>query len=188
LLLILLNSCSAYAQCTTTVNDLNGLLNALNTASPNDIICLQAGATIDVSTANLPINIPPGVTLTSQTGGWKDVDCPKIISYKRWKNSANNTGLEEAFIFRMLPCTSNCATVQPTTISNLIIQNEEYHWQDFNQDNFLSGGVFIESTCRFMGVGCYNNCSALNNPAGCSDCPDCIGRNFLIDNCEIFRF
>jgi hypothetical protein len=93
-----------------------------------------------------------------------------------------------AFIFRMLPCTTNCATVQATTISNLIIHNEEYHWQDFNQDNFLSGAIFIESTCKYMGLACLNNCSANNNPASCSDCPDCIGRNFLIDNCEIFGF
>jgi hypothetical protein len=82
LLLILLNSGPAYAQC-TPVNDLSGLITALNGAAPNTVICIQANATIDVSNASLPIDIPPGVTLTSQTGGWKDPNCPKIINRKR---------------------------------------------------------------------------------------------------------
>lgn len=181
-------SLNSFGQC--TVSDLNGLVTALNNASITEI-CITND--IDVTTV-APLAIRPGVTLRGAMAGgggviegWMDPLCPTITCRKRWKNTlTNDDQLENAFVFVMLPCTTG--SCNPTTIKDLKIKGEEYHWQDFNDQNWLSGGIFIKSRCTYQGTGCYTSCSENNNSQSCEDCIDCLGRNFVIENCEISGF
>lgn len=130
----------------------------------------------------LPLVIPQGVTLEGDYDllaesytdplGNTIITGPNgtmITSSKRWENmntggnSTNDDEINLAFMFQMEHSTD---PLKRTTIRNIRIKGDEYHWQDFNNDNWLCGGVFINGI-----------------PGG-----TLIGENYRVTNCEISGF
>jgi hypothetical protein len=153
------------------VNNTSDLTSVLYTAYPNpnpllvpgDII--QINSDLNVSSLDLPIIIPTGIIvqgnfdLLSESNSNGATSPEGTMIYSNRRSNLHTQDVESFYIFKLEPGLVGF----PTTLRNIRIKGPSGNWIDYNNDfngeNFQSGGVYLDGN---SGGYIVSNCEILN--------------------------